>query len=137
MDYYLKKFEKLKEEFHDAMHEYPLFTETIQEIEEKDIKEINELLEKNDEFYLKKAISKLNDLIQYIKDTSTSIKNEYDKFDKNALLWEKVEIDNASEKELAIINDSVKKANILIKSHNLKDIKEANRIIETLIKDNS
>ena len=133
MDYYYSEFQKLQEEFHDVMHDYPLFIETIRDIEEKDIKEINELLEKNDEFYLKKAIRKLEDLIKFIKETSTSIKNEYDKFDKLANSWEKIELVNVSEEDLNIINNQVKKANELIKSHKLKDLALANNILDNLI----
>ena len=134
MDYYYKELEKLMKEFHDVMHEYPLFKETIDEIEEKNIKEINELLDKNDEFYLKKAIDKLKDLILYIKNTSTSMEEEYHKFDKLASIWEKIELNNISSKELDIINNKVRKANELIKSHNLKDLSSANKIMEDLIK---
>lgn len=136
MDYYYKELEKLQEEFHEIMHNYPLFSEDIDEIEKKDIKEINELLDKNDEYYLKSAISKLKDLINYIKTTSESIKKEYDKFDKLAGTWEKVILSNIDDKELSKINNEVRKANELIRSHNLKDISEANRILERLIKEN-
>ena len=134
MDYYQKEFIKLKEEFHDVMHDYPLFEEDIDEIEEKRIKEINELLDKQDEFYFKKAIDKLKDLIIYIRDTSTNIKKEYNIFDKLANTWESIEIINVSSKELNNINDQVRKANSLIKSHKIKDLKEANKIMEELIK---
>lgn len=134
MDFYKEKWEKLQEEFHDVMHEYPLFSETIEEIEEHELKEINELLEKHDEFYFKKAISKLEDLISYIKKTSTDIEREYTKFDKLASIWEKITI-HTSEKELNRINDKVRKANELIKSHRLKDLIEANKIMEALIKE--
>ena len=136
MDYYYKELEKLQEEFHEVMHNYPLFSEDIDEIEKKDIKEINELLDKNDEYYLKSAISKLKDLINYIKTTSESIKKEYDKFDKLAGTWEKVILSNIDDKELSKINNEVRKANELIRSHNLKDISEANKILERLIKEN-
>lgn len=136
MDYYYKEFQKLQEEFHEVMHDYPLFEETIKDIEEKDIKEINELLEKNDEYYLKQAIRKLSDLIDFIKNTSTSIKEEYQKFDKLASIWEKIKITNVTDKELDIINDKVKEANQLINSHKLKDLKEANQILQRLIKEN-
>ncbi len=136
MDYYYKEFDKLKEEFHEVMHDYPLFMETIRDIEEKDIKELNELLEKNDEFYLKKAIRKLEDLIAFVKETSTSIKDEYAKFDKLASIWEKIRIVDVSDKELDNINSKVQRANQLIKSHDLKEIKEANNIMEKLIKEN-
>ena len=136
MDYYYKEWEKLQEEFHEVMHEYPLFSEMIQDIEDKDIKELNELLEKNDEYYLKKAISKLKDLISYIKDTSLTIKSEFTKFDELALAWEKIQITNVSIEELNEINRLVRKANELIKRHSIKDIKEANKIMTTLINDN-
>lgn len=136
MDYYYKEFQKLQDEFHEVMHDYPLFEETIKDIEEKDIKEINELLEKNDEYYLKQAIRKLSDLIDFIKNTSTSIKEEYQKFDKLASIWEKIKITNVTDKELDIINDKVKEANQLINSHKLKDLKEANQILQRLIKEN-
>lgn len=135
MDYYIKEFNDLQEEFHEVLHDYPLFSETIDDIYEKDIKEINELLEKNDEYYLKKAISKLKDIINYVKETSMSIKKEYSKFNKLANTWEKVRIVNVSDKELSIINHKVNKANELIGSHDLKDIIEANKIMESLLKD--
>ena len=132
MDYYIKEFNDLQEEFHEVLHDYPLFSETIDDIYEKDIKE---LLEKNDEYYLKKAISKLKDIINYVKETSMSIKKEYSKFNKLANTWEKVRIVNVSDKELSIINHKVNKANELIGSHDLKDIIEANKIMESLLKD--
>ncbi len=136
MDYYYKEFAKLQEEFHEVMHDYPLFSETIRDIEEKDIKEINELINKNDEYYLKQANRKLSDLIDFIKNTSTSIKEEYQKFDKLASIWEKVKITNVDDNELDAINSKVNEANRLINSHELKDLKEANNILERLIKDN-
>ena len=134
MDYYNKEFLKLQEEFHEVMHKYPLFKEMIDEIEEKDIKELNELLEKNDEFYLKKAISKLEDLIKYIKETSTTIDKEYKKFDFLAKKWESVRMVNVTDQELDTINRKVNEANDYIKSHDVKKIEEANKILENLIK---
>ena len=136
MDYYIKEFEKLQEEFHDVMHDYPLFLETIKDIEEKNLKEINELIEKNDEFYLKQAIKKLTDLIEYIKDTSNSVKDEYQKFDTLANRWEKIKIGNVSDKDLDAINNKVHEANKLIKSHKIEELIAANKILETLIKEN-
>ena len=134
MDYYQKEFLKLQEEFHEVMHHYPLFKEVIDKIYDKDIKEINTLLDKNDEYYLKQAISKLKDLIQYIKDTSACIDNEYEKFDKLARIWEEKEIVTDDNQFLDTLNNKVKKANELIKSHDLKEIREANKIMEELIK---
>ena len=76
MDYYYKEFEKLQNEFHEVMHHYPLFSSMIDEIEKRDIREINDLLDKNDEYYLKSAIDKLKKLINYIKTTSENIKDK-------------------------------------------------------------
>ncbi len=134
MNYYQEEFKKLEEEFHDTMHNYPLFQEQIDSIYDKDIKEINELLDKNDEFYLKKANSKLKDLIKYIKDTSESIDLEYKKFDKLAKIWDEKTIVTDDNDYLDKINSKVNEANVLIKSHELREIKEANKIMEDLIK---
>ena len=136
MDYYYKEFEKLQNEFHEVMHHYPLFSSMIDEIEKRDIREINDLLDKNDEYYLKSAIDKLKKLINYIKTTSENIKKEYDKFDKLAGTWETIKLVNVDERELSRINSQVQKANELIKRQDLRDIKEANRILESLIKEN-
>lgn len=134
MDYYYHEFLELQKDFEKCLKDFPLFHEMIDEIYDNEIKEINELLEKNDEYYLKKAISKLQDVIDYIKKTSTNIDYEYNKFDKLAGKWEKVRELSCDEKELERINNSIMKANNLIKSHNLKDIKEANLIIEKILK---
>ena len=134
MDYYYHEFEELEKEFHEVMHDYPLFKEDIDRIYDVEIKEINEWLEKNDEFYLKKVNRKLKDLIEYIKNTSTSIDEEYQKFDKLASLWEKSTITSMDEKELDLLNEQINEANKLIKSHELKDIKEANKIMENVLK---
>ena len=135
MEYYHQEFENLQEEFHEVVHDYPLFKETIDEIYDNDIKEINELLDKDDEYYLKKAISKLKDLIKYIKDTSKSIDLEYEKFDSLAKTWDKIRVVNDDNEFLDRINTKVNKANELIKSHDLEEIKEANKIMESLIKE--
>ena len=137
MDYYYKEFDKLNEELHEVMHDYPLFSEDIKELEEHEIKEINELLDKHDDFYFKKAIDKLKDLISYIKDISENIQKEYHTFDKLANVWEKVIIKDVTKEELDAINDEVKRANALIASHDIKNLREANKIMETLIKNNS
>ena len=134
MDYYYQEFTKLQKDFHEVLHDYPLFSEMIDDIFEKDIKDINELLEKNDEFYLKKAIDKLKRLIDYIKNTSESIKKQYELFNKGARIWEKIELSDISEKELDNINSKVKKANDLIQSHDIKDLIEANKIMNELNK---
>ncbi len=134
MDFYIHEFEKLEEDFHEVMHDYPLFKEDIDRIYDKDIKEINDLLEKNDEYYLKSAISKLKDLIGYAKNTSNAINKEYETFDRLASDWENIRLVNISEDELNTLNDYVKKANSLIKSHDLKDLRDANKIMNDLLK---
>ncbi len=135
MNYYYNEFLKVQEEFHEVMHDYPLFRETIDNIYDKDIKEINELIEKDDEYYVKKATEKLKVLINYIKDTNTSINSEYEIFDKHAKTWEKIKIVTDDDSYLTKINEEISKANQLIKSHDIKEIKKANKIMEELIKD--
>ncbi len=137
MDYYIHEFEGLQKDFDKVIHDFPLFKEMIDEIEDKRIKEINYLLEKNEEYYLKKAIAMLKDLINYIKDTSNSINKEFDLFDKYARECEKKELYNNDESYIKEINYKVNEANRLIKSHDLKDLKEANKIMVELLKEES
>ena len=132
---YYKDFEKLQERFHEYMHEYPLFQEMIDKIYDRDIEEIHELLEKNDEYYLKKAISKLDNLNDYIKETSEEIDKQYKKYDSYAREWNDIGPLNINEDVLNDLNSRLKKANKLINCHNLEDIKEANRIMHSLIKE--
>ena len=135
MNYYYKEFEKLEDEFQQILKDFPLFKEDIDRIFDKDIKEINELLEKQDEFYLKKAINLLNSLIDYIKTTSKNIDSEYQTFNKLASLWEKTSISNMDSKDLDKINSKIEKANEYIKSHNLKDLKYANKLMNEVLKE--
>ena len=135
MDYYYHKMEELMQDFEGTMKDYPLFSEMIDDIYQKDVVEINELLEKNDEFYLKKAIAKMEDLISFIKKMSTDITKEYEIFDKYAKEWEKTSFLSADSQTIDKINSQINKANNLIKSHDLSDIKEANKIMERILKD--
>lgn len=132
---YHKDFEKLQERFHEYMHKYPLFEEMVDEIYEKDIKEIHEFLDKNDEYYLKKAIKKLENVNDYIKNTSLEIEKLYNEYDKYARIWNELSPLNVSNDILDVMNEKIKKANELIKKTNIKDIKEANKIIASLIKE--
>ena len=134
MDYYIKEFNDLQEEFEKVLKDYPLFQEQIEDVYDNDIEEIHELIDKNDEFYLKKAIVKLKDVIENIKDKSQNIQKQYNLFDKQAKIWDKLTISNISDKELNNINNKIKKANSLIKSHNLDELIEANNIMEDIIK---
>ena len=131
MDYYIKEFEELKKDFEEYLKKYPLFQEIIDDIFDIDIKEINELLEKNDLFYLKKAINKMKDLIKYIKDTSLDIDKQYNKYNDLCNILDKINITN---QDIDKVNNNINKANNLIKSHNVKDLHEANQILEKIIK---
>ena len=131
MDYYIKEFEELKKDFREYLKKYPLFQEMIDDIFDIDIKEINELLEKNDLFYLKKAINKMKDLNNYIKDTSLDIDRQYNKFNDLCNILDKINITN---QDIDKVNNNINKANNLIKSHNIKDLHEANQILEKIIK---
>ena len=131
MDYYIKEFEELKKDFEEYLKKYPLFQEIIDDIFDIDIKEINELLEKNDLFYLKKAINKMKDLIKYIKDTSLDIDKQYEIFNDLCKKLDKINIIN---QDIDKVNQMINKANTLIKSHNIKDLHEANNILEKIIK---
>ena len=135
IDEYYKDFEKLQERFHEYLHKYPLFQEMIDNIYDKDIEEIYELLEKNDEYYLKKAIKKLDNLNDYIKETSEEIDREYKKYDNYAKHWNDIGPLNTSQNVLDDLNNRLQKANKLINNHNLSDIKEANEIMGKLIKE--
>ncbi len=135
MDYYIKEFNDLQKEFIETIKNYPLFHEMIDEIYDKDLKEINELLEKNDEYYLKDAINKLKKLIYYIKDTSEKITKEYEVFDKYSCEWEKIKFTNVDDKFLERINKKIQEANKYINHHNLADIKYANKIMYELLKE--
>lgn len=134
MDYYYKEFDELSKDFNEYLKKYPIFSEMIDDIFDKDIKEINELLEKNDLFYLKKAINKMKDLNNYIKDTSIDIDKQYHTFNDLCNKLNKIKINN--NQDINKINDNIKKANNLIKSHDINDLHEANKILEKIIKDN-
>lgn len=132
MDYYIKEFEELKKDFEEYLKKYPLFSEMINDIFDKDIKEINELLEKNDLFYLKKAISKMKDLNKFIKDTSLDIDKQYEIFNDLCNNLDKINIKN---QDVDKVNQMINKANTLIKSHDIKNLHEANKILEKIIKE--
>ena len=135
MDYYYKEFEELIKDFKEYLKKYPLFSEMIDDIFEIDIKEINELLEKNDLFYLKKAISKMKDLNKYIKDTSEDIDKQYEKYNDLCNKLNKIKINH--NQDLDKINNNITKANNLIKRNKIEELYEANKILEKIMKNNS
>jgi len=129
-------FEKIQEEFHEVIENYPIFEEDIEKIFDKDIHEVEELIEKNDEYYLKKAIRKLEDLIEYIKDTSDNINKLYKEYDKLTDIWNKLEIKKEiSQRNLDRINEQVKRSNELIIAKNYEDVKEAVNLFSKTIKE--
>lgn len=133
MDYYIDRIEKLQDEFHETMEKYPLFGEMIDEIYDKDVKEINDLLEKNDEESLKGAVNKLETLIEYIQNTSTNIKKAYEAFDLMAKEWDQLDLSNLNEKNVQSLNEKVSLAGKLIMEHDIKSIMEANKMLSDVL----
>ena len=82
-----------------------------------------------------KAIKKLENVNDYIKNTSLEIEKLYNEYDKYARIWNELSPLNVSNDILDVMNEKIKKANELIKKTNIKDIKEANKIIASLIKE--
>ncbi len=136
MESLIKDFNKLQEEFHEVVENYPILEDDFNKIFDKDIKEIEELLDKNDEYYLKKANSKLEDLIEDIKEMSEDIKDLFDKYDSLTKVWNELEIKKEiNSRTLDRINNQVKKANELITSKNYKSVKEAYKLLNASVKE--
>ena len=129
----VKRVEELKKMIHENLHEYPLFQEDLDEIYNKKFPEIEKLLIKNEEFYIREAITKLDKLNDYIVSTSKEVDKQYDTFDKLARDWNKYTYIDADEEIVARMNELSAKANRLISSHKLDDLREANRIMRDLI----
>lgn len=136
MDSLINDFNKLQEEFHETIETYPILEDDFNKIFDNDIKEIEELLDCNDEYYLKKAISKLEDLIKKIKEMSEDIKNIFDKYDSLTKTWNELEIKSEiSSSLLDKINNQVKKSHELINKKNFKDVKEAYKLLNKSIEE--
>ena len=136
MDSLIKDFNELQEEFHETIENYPILEDDFNDIFNYDIKEIEELLDKNDEYYLKKAISKLEDLIKYIKEMSEDIQDIFNKYDSLTKIWNELEIKKEiSSNTLDKINKQVKLSNELINRKNYKDIKEAYKLLNKAVKE--
>lgn len=136
MDNLIKDFNKLQEEFHETIENYPILEDDFNNIFDNDIKEIEELLDKNDEYYLKKANSKLEDLIKNIKEMSEDIKDIFDKYDSLTKIWNSLIIKKEiSERTLDKINKQVSKSNELITRKNYKDVKEAYKLLNISVKE--
>ena len=70
-----------------------------------------------------------------IKKTSESIDDEYQKFDRLARIWEKENVLNVPQEKLDQINDKIARCNRLIESHDLNDLKEANKLMEEVLEE--
>jgi len=129
----IKRVEELQKKIHENLHDYPLFQETLDEIYDKRFKEIENLLIKNEEFYIREAIKKLIKLNEYIVNTSKEIDKQYKLFDKQCIEWNKYVYINADQSIVDSMNEKSRKANNLINSHKLEDLIEANKIMKDLI----
>ena len=129
----IKRVEELEKKLHENLHEYSLFQEILDDIYDKRIPEIDKLLCKNEEFYIKEAINKLVKLNDYIKETSKDIDKQYKLYDKQAIEWNKYTYINAEKIIVDSMNEKSKKANKLINSHRVSDLHEANKIMHDLI----
>ena len=136
MDNLIKEFNQLQEEFHETIENYPILEDDFNNIFDRDIKEIEELIDKNDEYYLKKANSKLEDLIVYVKEMSEDIKDIFNKYDSLTKIWNNLEVKKEiSQSILDNINKQVKLSNELIIRKNYSDIKEAYKLLNKSVKE--
>ena len=133
MNELIKRVDELEDKIHENLHDYPLFKEMLDDIYDKRFPEIEKLLIKNEEFYIREAIKKLNKLNDYIVNTSKEIDKQYKLFDKQAIEWNKYIYIDADQSIIDDMNDKSKKANKLINSHKLEDLIEANKIMKDLI----
>ncbi len=134
MDDLIKRFNELQEEFEKTLKDYLIFKEMLEEIDEKELPKINSYLKKNDIFYQREANDHLKKLIDYIKKTSLDIDKQYETFEKYVAKWNKISYINASEYDVRMINERVRKANKLIGSHKIEDLHEANKIMNEILK---
>ena len=136
MNELIDDFNSLQEEFHETIENYPILEDDFNNIYDNDIKEIEELLDYNDEYYLKKAISKLEDLIKEIKVMSANIKMIFDKYDVLTKIWNEMEIKKEiNSKTLDKINNQVKKSHELIMKKNYDDVNSAYNLLNKSIEE--
>lgn len=126
MEKLFEELSKLEEKFKDTVEHYPLLHSQVDYVFDKKVPEIEELIDKNDEFYLKKAIRELDNLIDYIKEENSEIKKLYENFEKLSKTWDRMKLKVGTPKELIEeANDNLHKANDLINSQEKKDVKLA------------
>lgn len=136
MEKLIDEFARLQEEFHETMENNPILNDDFDYIMNILIAEIEELIAKNDEYYLKKANDKLEDIIKNVKEMSLDIKKIFIKYDKDSSKWNKIEIrDNVPKKVLEHLNEKVMEANRLITAKNYHDVKEASILLDKALKE--
>lgn len=136
MDDLIKEFNKKIEDFQYYMDKYPLLHKDIHFIYEKKIKEIEDLVDKNDEYYIKKAIKEIDNLNDFIKDRSTKTNDIFKEFEKLSDEWESIQIkDNIEKTIINKLNNNMKKSYELIKSEDFEDIVKAIELFRKTIKE--
>ena len=136
MESLINDFDKLQEEFHETIENYPILEDDFNKMFDNDIKEIEELIDCNDEYYLKKANSKLETMIKEIKKMSKDIKDIFDKYNSLTIIWNNLQIESEiSEKVLNRINKQVKTSYELITKKNYKDVEEAYKLLSKSIEE--
>ena len=134
MNKLIDEFNKLEEELHHTMENYPLLKDDI-EIYSNRINKIEEMMNDSEEYYLGSINDQIKEIINDIKVRSEKTEKLYNEYQKLAKIWEDLEISkDISENELDEINHSIKEANELITSDKYSDIIRAIEILEEQIK---
>lgn len=130
---YYNEINNLIEEMYETLKKYPITKENIDKIFEDDLVDIQKLIDTNDEYYLKKAITKLKDLIENIKEINYYTEKYYNELDSLINKWKKIKL-NVSKEEIDIINKNIKKCNELLDTGEINDVIEIIKILNKLIK---
>ena len=134
MNKLIDEFNKLEEELHHTMENYPLLKDDI-EIYSNRINKIEEMMNDSEEYYLGSINDQIKEIINDIKVRSEKTEKLYNEYQKLARIWEELEINkDIGENELDKINNSIKEANELITSDKYSDIIRAIEILEEQIK---
>lgn len=134
MNKLIDEFNKLEEELHHTMENYPLLKDDI-EIYSNRINKIEEMMNDSEEYYLGSINDQIKEIINDIKVRSEKTEKLYNEYQELAKIWEDLEISkDISENELDEINHSIKEANELITGDKYSDIVRAKEILEEQIK---
>lgn len=134
-DDYYKIISDKQKELDDAFDNYPVFNEKLKSIEKYELKTINEYVNQDDTYSLKKAINLIDDLIKDIISTSLGIDECYKEYDSLSREWSKINELDTSQEEVDKINEKLHECNELIQSHELDDLKDACSGLRSLIKE--